>query len=391
MLKFIQKIHHSLPPEVRGIYRLLIVFFRKIKKFVLPVLTFECFISAEEGHSFTFMHIGWDDKLRAYWLDRLGINYKHIKSNKVLSFYISQLLNKSRSKVDLVLVESDKNAKPNAYKNGFMIPRWMEMIVHIESSLKKSKIKNIIRSIKKYSLAYEIKNSREDFDLFYHHMYKPFSLKRHGKSADIADYKHFANKYRKDKSELFFIVKDNETIASAYIEYIKDIPRVSAIGVKDADDNYFRMGVVGALYYFVMSFYLSKGISEIFVGNTMPVLFDGVTEFKMQMGAKPFLNDLKKKQKTFLFPLSANQNMIQSLQANPFFYLNNNHLNICTFNAASFFNTKEEFLVYFKRIRWKHATKLAFYYYNEKFVFDEWLGNAEIPNIEFRSLKSLIE
>ena len=391
MLRLIQKIHHSLPPEVRGIYRFLIVFLRKIKKFVLPVHTFECFIGTEEGQSFTFMHIGWDDKLRAYWLDRLGNNYKHIKSNKILSIYTSRLLNRSKSKVDLVLVESGKNAKSNAYINGFMLPRWMEMIVDIESSLKKTKIKNIIRSIKKHALTYEIKNSREDFDIFYHHMYKPFSLKRHGQSADIADYKHFANKYHKYKSELFFIVKDNETIASAYIEYIKDIPRVSAIGVKDADDNYFRMGVVGALYYFVMSFYLSKGIRKIFVGNTMPVLFDGVTEFKMQLGAKPFVNDLKNKQKTFLFPLSANQNMIQSLHLNPFFYLNINHLNICTFNAASFFHTKEEFLVYFKRLRWQHASKLVFYYHKDKSVFDEWLDNTEIPNIEFRNFKSLIE
>jgi hypothetical protein len=269
-----------------------------------------------------------------------------------------------------------------------MLPRWMEMIVDIESSLKKSKIKNIIRSIKKHALTCEIKNSREDFDIFYHHMYKPFSLKRHGKSADIADYKHFLNKFYKDKCELFFIIKGNKTIASAYIEFIKDIPRVSAIGVKDANHDYFRMDVVGAIYYFVMSYYFKKGISEIFVGNTMPILFDGVTEFKMQMGAKPYVKDLNNKQKTFLIPMGVNRPMLKSLQLNPVFHLNNNHLNISTFNCPAFFNAKEDFLSYLKRIRWQHANKLFFYYCGDKKIFDEWLWNMEIPNIEFKKYET---
>jgi hypothetical protein len=337
------------------------------------------------------MHIGWDNKLQSYWLDRLGNNYKHIKSNKILSIYTSRLLNRSKSKVDLVLVESGKNAKSNAYKNGFMLPRWMEMIVDIESSLKKSRIKNIVRNIKKHKLAYETRNSNEDFDVFYHQMYRPFSIKRHGEAAEIADYRHFANKFRKGHSTLFFITKNDEAIASAYVEINNNMPRISAFGVKNASDEIFKLGVIGALYYFIMLHYLNKGIENAFVGNSMPLLFDGVTEFKMQIGAMPYLKDLANKQKTFLIPFSSNAHLIKTLQYNPLFHLTNDRLNISSFNATNHFFNKEDFLKYLKRIKWNNAEKFTFYYHNNKTVFDEWLDNTEIPNIEFRNFKSLIE
>jgi hypothetical protein len=83
----------------------------------------------------------------------------------------------------------------------------MEMELDTESFLKKSHCKKIKRRIKKYSLGYEIRTGIEAFDLFYHTMYKPYILKRHGLAADLPDYKHFHSKWFNTQWVLFFITR----------------------------------------------------------------------------------------------------------------------------------------------------------------------------------------
>ena len=61
------------------------------------------------------------------------------------------------------------------------------------------------------------------------------------------------------------------------IEKRNKMYRLSAFGIKDACDHIYKMGVIGALYYFVMKHYLEKGSDSLKIGKSMPVIFDGVS------------------------------------------------------------------------------------------------------------------
>ena len=379
----IRKVHYSIPPEIRNYYRFIDVFIRRIRNYFMPAWYYT-FKDGDSGGHFTFMHIGWDRKLRHYWLNRFSDDYEIIsESRKQVSWSIAGFLNNNTNNIDLAIIESSEKAISGKYTDSFLLPRWMEMELDIEYSLKKSRIKNIIRNIKKHSLEYELREGIEAFDLFYHTMYKPFVIKRHGKSADIPDYKSLSRKFRSKGSSLFFIIKENEPVAAAFIEVKSSTCRLSFFGIKDGSDKIFKMGVIGALYYFVMLYYYEKGNKKLMVGVSMPVLFDGVMESKMQIGAKPYLKDIGGMTKFYLMPFNARPLTLKVLKSNPLFYLSGSALNIALFIGAEDYATKEEFFKFFNRLKTENVEMTRVFYFDNSEKITKWINEEGIENIEF--------
>jgi len=383
---FAFRIHHAIPPGIRNSYRFLIVFLRKLGHYIIQINHYRCHME-KTGETFHLTHMGNDRRLLAYWLNRICDTHEKIGQRRnIPRSNISRYLDQHEELADLTLVETAKSADHRFLPGSYLLPRWMEMEVDVNTSLKKSRMKNILRNIKKYSLEYEIRKGMDAFDLFYHQMYVPFTQKRHGSSAEISDYKHFSGKYRKEDSELFFILKDQQPVASAYIETKNQRFRVSAFGVKNADEQVFRMGVIGALYYFVMTFYQELGVGSILVGNSMPVQFDGVTEFKMQIGAVPYEQDLKGKEKFFLRPLFSNPAVFRTLKSNPLLHLIDGVLNVAVFAEDKDFETKELFLKFARRLKTAQIAKMVIHYQNSITRVREWCVEEGLDHIEFSEL-----
>jgi len=381
----IKKIHQKMPPGIRKSYAFIIAIFRSLGQYYKPINHCVC-KDKESGRTLSIVHFGWDKRLLYYWTNRFSDNFEIKSQRKLLTKRIPAYLNKYGSTFDLALIETNKKAENQLYPNGFLLPRWMEMELNIKISLTKSRVKNIIRNIKKHSLEYEVKQGNEGlegFELFYYQMYLPFLIKRHGKSAEISDYKHFLHKYKNEKCQLFFIVKDQEPIAAAFIESKNNTYRVSAFGVKDASNAIFKMGVIGALYYFVMVHFYERGIKSIQIGKSMPIIFDGVTEFKMQIGATPFGKDLMGVDKFFLCPLRTTESVFSFLKLNPLYYLSQGHLQIALFADDEDFNDKSEFLKFFKRLKTENVRNVKAFYFNYPKNIIQWLLEEEISNIQY--------
>jgi hypothetical protein len=382
ILNLVKRIHYNLPPQIRNSYRFILVLIRKLGHHFMLVRYF--FLKDSESNElFSFVYIGWDKKLCSYWLSRISGSCEIItESGKIASWRIPGFVKRNDNKVDLIIVESDKNALPGRYPNSFLLPRWMEMNLDIELSLKKSRINNITRNIKKYSLKYEIREGSEAFDLFYHKMYKPYLIKRHGESADISDYRHFSRKYHNEKCKLFFIIFKNEPVAAAFIETKKNGHRLSAFGILDGSDEIFKMGVIGALYYFVMLHYYEKGFSSIMIGSSMAVVFDGVTEFKMQIGAEPYLEDLPERHKYYFIPMNSKPRTIKILKMNPLFYLTSGRLNIATFNSSMDYSNKADFLKLLKRLKSEKVEKTNMFFIDDHERIVNWINEEGFKNVE---------
>ena len=379
----IRKIHYSIPPEIRNSYRFIIVFIHKIGNSIMPVRYYSI-KDSETGQLLTFVHIGWDKKLCYYWLNRFSDNYETGSGNRTIATWnIPGFLKKNRQKIDLAIIESTKKTLPGKYPNSFLLPRWMEMGIDIESTLKMPIIKEITRNIKKYSLKYEVREGIEAFDLFYHQMYKPYLLKRHGNSADIADYKHFSHKFISENCMLFFLIRENEPVASALIELNNNNYRLSALGIKSGGDDILKMGVIGALYYFVMLHHYNQGAGFLLAGNSMSVVFDGVMEFKMHLGAKPYLKDLEGRSKYYFMPMNTKSSTVKILKSNPLFYLSGSTLNIALFVSDEDFDSREEFFKFFNRLKTKNVERTRVFCVGNSEKIIEWIKEESITNIEF--------
>ena len=342
------------------------------------------FKDEENRGLFSFVHIGWDKELCHYWLNRFSGNFEIMPGSKMIaSWSIPGFLKRNKEKIDLAIIESSAKALSGKYTDSFLLPRWMEMELDIESFLKKSAIKKIIRRIKKHSLEYEVREGIEAFDLFYHSMYKPYVLKRHGKSTQLADYKSFSRKFRSKESSLFFLIKDNEPVAASFIEMKNSKYRLSLAGIKNGSDEILKMGVIGARYYFIMNYYYAKGINKILLGVSMPVIFDGVTEFKMQIGAKPYLKDLSERSKYYFIPINTKPLTLKMLKSNPLFYIYGSELNIALFIGAEDYATKEEFFKFFNRVKSKSVEMTRVFYFDNCEKITQWINEEGIANIEF--------
>lgn len=383
---FLRRIHHSIPPEIRNSYRFIIVFFRKIGNAFMPV-RYYYFKNSVSGDHFTFVHIGWDIKLCYYWLSRFLEKYESSSTKRIIpKWRIGNFLKKNQGKVDLVIIESNKKAISGKYPGSFLLPRWMEMEINIESALKKPAIKEITRNIKKYSFTYEIRNGIEAFDLFYHKMYKPFTEKRHGNAADIAEYKHFFHKFCTEDCILFFLMWRNEPVASAFIEVKKIGYRLSALGIKDGSNELLKMRVVGALYYFVMLYCLDKGYGFLLAGNSMSVVSDGVTEYKLHLGAKPYLKDLIDCAKYYFLPMSIKPSIVKILKSNPLYCLSGSDLNIALFLGDEDFDSKEAFSKYLNRVKTNNIETAKFFCIDNSEKVIQWINEENIANIELVNL-----
>jgi hypothetical protein len=368
--------------RITGYYRKVDLFIRKRGNYIIPVSSW-LIKDHENDELFSFLFIGWDQKLCYYWLNRFPGEFEiRPEIKNIASWNIPEFLEKNNGKFDLVIIESTKKAHPGKYPGSFLLPRWMEMKLDTESFLKKSHCKKLKKRIKKYSLGYEIRTGIEAFDLFYHTMHKPYILKRHGLSADLPDYKHFHSKWFNTQWVLFFLTRENEPVAAKFIGLKQGRYRLIFMGIKDGSDEIVKMGTIGALSYFSMLYYYEKGIKSMLAGVSMPVVFDGVTQSKLLLGAQPYLKDLEKRSKYYFIPVSTKPLTIKILKSNPLFYLSGGTLNIALFLSAEDYQSKEEFFKFFNRLKTikVNMTRIICFDNPEKII--QWMNEENITGIE---------
>jgi len=381
IINLIRKIHHSMPPGIRKSYRFVRVMAEKISQYILPV--YHCSATdSETGEVLSMVQVGWDKKLMHYWLDRFSDQHGELIRRRWITVQgIPGYLASKKIDSELVIIDSSASTLAKRLPGGFQLPRWMELIMDIESVTRKKKFHNIRRNIRKQSLDYVIRNSSEDFDLFYHHMYTPLVRNRHGAQADVSDYKHFASKFKNENANLFFIILNDEPVAAAYVEDNRDFIRLSAVGVLEGNREIYRLGVIGALYYFVILYYREKGRKSLFLGKSMAVVLDGVAEFKREFGATPYLEDLGNQSKYYLMPMKETDVLTRMMKRNPVFNLQDQQLNIAGLVDVNDFGDKMAFLKHFKRFYAAQVERTTLYCKGDTSQIRMWMQEEGLDHI----------
>jgi hypothetical protein len=146
------------------------------------------------------------------------------------------------------------------------------------------------------------------------------------------------------------------------------------------------MGVIGALYYFVMQYVHKKGIKSILVGNSMPVVLDGVTEFKLQLGATPFQNDLGRKEKYYFLPVKYSKSLFTALKSNPIYFLRNGKLDMAIFIRGEDYQSRSDFLKFFKRLKTEQVGCTRIFTLGQSENLQNWLEEVGAEKLEIIDL-----
>jgi hypothetical protein len=175
---------------------------------------------------------------------------------------------------------------------GFIIPEWAMMKIRIDKDINEicnkdtTDFSNVTRRIRKYGLTYEILTDDDSFKYFIDHVYLPYISKRHGEEALIEDLNSL---WKSAPSPVLMAIRENGIIvAESLIRKSGEDLCFMRLGVLDGNEEYMRHGVIGALYYFGILEGQKIGCKYFDVGGTRPFLNDGLTKYKMGLGAEFF-------------------------------------------------------------------------------------------------------
>jgi hypothetical protein len=206
---------------------------------------------------------------------------------------------------DMVISEISPMALNHFQKyNGYIVPEWVTMRINIDRPMSEichrtvSDFSDVMRRIRKFNMTYEILTDEESFNYFNDKFYLPYISKRHGEEAWIED---LNNMWKLSPSPLVMAIKeDGVIVGSSLIQKSGESLYLMRLGLLDGNEEYRRHGVIGAIYYFSLLEGQNMGCRYLNVGGTRPFLTDGLTKFKMGLGAEFVLEQSPSKEYLWL-------------------------------------------------------------------------------------------
>ncbi len=197
----------------------------------------------------------------------------------------------SRDGIDIAVCEISPVALDFFMRSeGYVIPEWTTVRINIDRSIDElchksvSNFKDVKRHIRKYDLTYEVLNDEKSFKYFYDHMYLPYISKRHGEEAWIEGLDEIL---KPDTSHGLLAIKEKgEIVGASAFSISEGSLYLERLGLLEGNEEYRRHGVIGATYFFGVIEGQKAGCKYLNVGGTRPFLSDGLTRYKLSLGAE---------------------------------------------------------------------------------------------------------
>jgi hypothetical protein len=143
-----------------------------------------------------------------------------------------------------------------------------------------------LRKIKKNDLDFKITSKESQFYEFYHNMYLPYMIERHGNRNKCLSYSRLMEYWESGNCELMLIKNEKKYIAGQVIVYDNGRARLSLFGIKDGKECYLKSGAGAAGYHFSARYLEYQGHRKIHVGGSRAFLRDGVLQYKKKLGLR---------------------------------------------------------------------------------------------------------
>ena len=218
-------------------------------------------------------------------------------------------------------------------RSDLVIPVWMQLEIELkdslESSLRRSRFKNIRKLIRANGLTSEIRTDDAAFDEFFHQMYLPNIQARHGAKRVAADYDGLKSRFR--LGELITIKHRGEIVGGSLVDFGHKEPRMLEMGLKGGAPRYLKLGVAEAVYWFSFERILEKGGGRVGLGNSRPYVRDGAFQYKLSIGARLAAHHYRKTGLVHIHFIRRTPGLEGYLAANPFISVEDGRYVVCGF------------------------------------------------------------
>jgi|WetSurMetagenome_2_1015567.scaffolds.fasta_scaffold06913_4 hypothetical protein len=260
-----------------------IAWLKNLVRLYLPIYQFE-------SDKMKIVYAGYSSIKRNYFTRILLSKYNYCTFKGRKWFWQIPELIKSYN-LDMVVSE----ISPNIYNyfqksNGYIVPTWVTMRININRPMSEvcqrsiSDFSDVKRKIRKYCLTYEIQSEKINIKYFIDNFYLPYITKRHKEEAWI---ENLSDVLKSTPSPLLMTIKEGKEIVGAALFRNSDESLfLMRLGLLDGNEEYRQHGVIGSIYYFGILEGQIRGCRYLDVGGTRPFLTDGLTKFKIGLGAE---------------------------------------------------------------------------------------------------------
>jgi hypothetical protein len=293
---------------------------KRLARLYLPIYQYE-------SDTMKIAYAGYSSIKKHYFVRSLLVKSNHHTFlGRRLFWQIPDLINSYN--LDMVVSEISPYVLSHFQKfNGYIVPEWVRMKINIDRPISEickgsaSDFSDIRRRIRKYNLTYEMLTGEESFNYFKDKFYQPYISRRHREEAWFEDLDLM---WESSPAPLLIAIKEDGVIAGeVLIRKSGESLCLLVLGLLDGEVEYRRHGVIGALYYFGLVEGQKMGCRYLDVGCTRPFLTDGLTKYKLGLGAQ-FVSSLSSTD-TYLW-IGVNEHSIvagEFMKSNPVIYINN--------------------------------------------------------------------
>lgn len=256
---------------------------RNIARLYLPVYLYQY-------DSMKIIYAGYSQIKKSYFTRVLLGNTSH--STFLGRYWFSKIPDLIYSLNADIIVSEISRINLTHFQNysGYVLPVWATTRINIERSINEichrsvSDFSDVMRRVRKYNLTYEICTDEGNFNYFKDRIYLPYITQRYEEEAFI---ENLSVIWKSSPPPFLMAIKeDGKTVGGLLARKSGDHYYLMRLGLLDGNDEYRRHGVIGAMYYFSILEGQKMGCRYVDLGGTRPFLTDGLTKFKIGLGAE---------------------------------------------------------------------------------------------------------
>lgn len=198
-------------------------------------------------------------------------------------------LRRLRAGADVTVVHVDNRSARRLFDGDYLcIPQWvgarLPLPVDLAAFARSSgRVAADLRRTRRGGLTHDVSHLPADFEQFYHRMFVPYTLARHGADAYIKDFHNLRRSFR--SGGILWVRNNGHPVAGYLFEHDGDALGLVAVGVVDGDIAWRQRGAVAALYVHIIEYAQQSGCAAVDMRGVRPSLADGLLRYKAKWGA----------------------------------------------------------------------------------------------------------
>ena len=243
-----------------------------------------------DGHQGTMIVAGDEHKIDFLISRFFKGEHRRETMGKVALWNLNRTLKRLHTSADLTIAYVDQLSARLFFGPDYLtVPEWTGLTLTVpedtsELTQSSRSLKEDLRVVRRNKLTADFTQATADFEFFYHTMYIPFMVKRHGKQAIVRDIEQLRRRFH--QGGLLWVRQNDQPIAGAIFQRRDQVLRLLVVGTTNGEWAPVKAGALAALYLFVLKHAKERGCKLVDIGGSRPSLNDGLLRYKLKWGAK---------------------------------------------------------------------------------------------------------